>query len=178
MAYNKKEIIFNISNIGTRNSIRKSVINQFAKETPGTGTGDLATRYEYVVRLLANGKRIILTRPANRKNGFDFLIRVEGLDFSNGTGNMRDYPKHEEIINDLLLKKRNQPKLYKDLFQYICDTYDCNLIDDKKLTAMTFSRGFSAEMIVHVIKWFFIEQDIRYWNYSGRGMFMKGVPLP
>jgi len=32
------------------------------------------------------------------KNGFDFLIRVEGIDFSNGDGRCRDYPKHARLF--------------------------------------------------------------------------------
>jgi hypothetical protein len=33
-------------------------------------------------------------------------------------------------------------------------------------------------MIIKTIKWLFIEQDIRYWNYSGRDMLWSGVPKP
>ena len=35
---------------------------------------------------------------------------------------------------------------------------------------------YPAEMILKVFKWLFIEQEIRYWNYSGRDMLWQGVP--
>ena len=35
--------------------------------------------------------------------------------------------------------------------------------------------GRPVEMLLKVIKWFFIEQDIRYWNYSGRNMLKNGI---
>ncbi len=35
---------------------------------------------------------------------------------------------------------------------------------------------FSVEHILKTIKWLFIEQDIRYWNYSGRQMTWGVVP--
>lgn len=33
--------------------------------------------------------------------------------------------------------------------------------------------GFPMDLIFKTSKWFFIEQDIRYWNYSGRNMLME-----
>jgi hypothetical protein len=45
----------------------------------------------------------------------------------------------------------------------------------KDLKDVKFQSGFSVELILKVLKWFFIEQDIRDWNYSGRGMFKSGL---
>ena len=36
-------------------------------------------------------------------------------------------------------------------------------------------RGFSLEVVLKVLKWLWIEQDIRYWNYSGRQMLKASV---
>ena len=41
-----------------------------------------------------------------------------------------------------------------------------------------FSAGLPADHILKTIKWLFIEQDIRYWNYSGRNMTWGIVPNP
>ena len=63
----------------------------------------------------------------------------------------------------------------KKLYKLIEDVYNCKEIED---TNLKFDSGNSVDLILKVAKWFFIEQDIRYWNYSGRAMFMSGVPKP
>ena len=40
---------------------------------------------------------------------------------------------------------------------------------------LKFRFGLRVDLILMVIEWFFIEQDIRDWNYSGRAMFMNGI---
>ena len=39
----------------------------------------------------------------------------------------------------------------------------------------TFKSGFPYDLIIKTLKWLFIEQDIRYWNYSGHDMLWKGI---
>ena len=39
-------------------------------------------------------------------------------------------------------------------------------------------KGLNVELLVKVLKWLFIEQDIRCWNYSGREMLWAGLPRP
>ena len=56
--------------------------------------------------------------------------------------------------------------------------YECNLVDDSEIETIRFSVGLSPEHIIKVLKWLFIEQDIRYWNYSGRGMTWGIIPSP
>lgn len=167
-----------ISNSGTRQEVRKRIIHLFMKEQPGEGKGKFTSRYNYYVEKLSDGKHIILTRPANLKNGFDFLIRVEDIDFSEATGRKRDYPKHEDIVRDLKQKKQMNIKTYKRLYELIKRVYKCEDINPREFEKLNFKRGFPVDMILSVIKWFFIEQDIRYWNYSGRNMFMSAIPSP
>lgn len=38
-----------------------------------------------------------------------------------------------------------------------------------------FVSGYSSELIIKTLKWLFIKQDIRYWNYSGRDMLWDGI---
>ena len=165
----------NFSNIGTRNDVRTRVVDTFIREDPGSGTGNLASRYDYIVANLISGNAVILTRPANLKNGFDFLIRVTNINF-NPNGRRRDYPTHDDIINDLLLKQNNNPQMYALLRQNIIDIYNC-AIEVESINFASYSNwiGFDSDMVLHTIKWFFIEQDIRYWNYSGRAMLMNGI---
>lgn len=48
-------------------------------------------------------------------------------------------------------------------------------IEDSKLRTLTFQTGYTAELLVKVIKWFFIEQDVTYWNYSGRAKLLHAI---
>jgi len=82
------------------------------------------------------------------------------------------------IFQDLIQKKAESGKAYADLFRLIERIYNCEDISPEAYAHLTFASGLPVDMLLHVIKWFFIEQDVTYWNYSGRGMFMSGVPRP
>ena len=163
------------SNIGSRNEVRSRVVNRFLMEAPGNGNGENASRYDYIVANLQKRNNVILTRPANLKNGFDFLIRVSNINF-NPNGRARDYPKHDEILLDLHLKKNTNINLYSQLINYIEQIYDCQIeVEGIDFNALNFNIGFDTDLLLHCIKWFFIEQDIRYWNYSGRAMLYDSI---
>ena len=169
--------MFFFSNKNSREEVRKNVVNIFLCEKPGNGTGNEVSKYDYIVAKLKSGKKVILTRPANKKNGFDFLIRVPGINFAVNKIKKRDYPKHEEILKDLQQKKENSPELYIKLREYIDKIYNCQIeIENINFEELNFNIGFETDMLLHVLKWFFIEQDIRYWNYSGRKMLMQSIP--
>jgi len=169
-------VVCSFDNKGDRNTVRRRVLETFLMEDAGTGTSDKASKYDYQVETLKSGKHIILTRPANKKNGFDFLIRVSNHNF-NTAGKYRDYPKHDEIIDDLELKKLNEPDKYRVLFEKIDKVFQCENVTSDELN-IEFQDGLPSDLIVLVCKWFFIEQDIRYWNYSGRNMLYSGIPKP
>ena len=169
------QIRYNFSNVGSRNDVRSKVVNYFLMELPGNGQGADASRYDYLVANLIAGNNVILTRPANKKNGFDFLIRVSNINF-NPSGRARDYPKHEEILQDLSIKKYTNTTLYSQLRGYIDEIYNCNIeVESINFNNLNFNIGFDIDLLLHCIKWFFIEQDIRYWNYSGRAMLYNGI---
>jgi len=168
------EITVDFSNVGDRNAVRMRIVEQLSKEFPGKGKGDLATHYTYYVETLKDDKRIYLRRPANLHNGFDFVVCVEGINFNKG-GRYRDYPKHEDILDDLRAKKKENYQLYDSLFSMIRKVYKCSHVDLDAASKIQFNTGYPCDLIVGVIKWFFIEQDIRYWNYSGRDMLWEGL---
>jgi hypothetical protein len=166
------------SNAGDRNDVRMRVVDFFSKEEPGKGKAALASKYNYYVETLGSGNHVILTRPAFLHNGFDFIVRVENINFNRGVGRYRDNPSHSDIQEDLLGKRQENLALYTNLFEIIDEVYQCHEINDNWFSDLNFSCGYSSEMILKVIKWLFIEQDIRYWNYSGRDMFMNAFPKP
>ena len=167
-----RELEINITG-NSRNALRKYVIDQFFQEEPGTGGGDKASRYTYYVERLQDGSRVFLTRPAYLKKGFDFVIHAEGKIFSNG----KDNPSHDDIFQDLKKKKEENPTLYGLLHRAMVRVFECEEPNEvlKDLVSVKFQSGFDVELILKVLKWFFIEQDIRDWNYSGRGMFKSGL---
>lgn len=172
----RKEITKWFSNEGTRNEVRMRVINEFSKESPGTGKGDNASGYTYYVEELSNGDRVYLQRPANLHNGFDFLVCVENVNYNEKSGKRRNYPKHEDFYTDLIEKKESDPYMYDKLYDLIKKVYECKDVSDNEIEGIRFSCGYTVEHIIKTIKWLFIEQDIRYWNYSGRAMTWGIVP--
>jgi hypothetical protein len=167
------EIDFKVTNYSSREDLRRIVVSQLLQEKAGLGSGDKTSRYRYNVETLTDGRRIYLTRPAYLKKGFDFRISVEGMQFLT----RGDWPKHDDIFSDLRAKRRSNPAMAKRLHDAIQRVYGCEDPDDilDEYKDLSFGVGYSVEMILKVIKWFFIEQDIRDWNYSGRAMFMGGV---
>lgn len=168
-------ITASISNSGTRNEVRMRVVDLLSKEMAGEGRGELASRYKYYVERLSDGRRIFLSRPAFMHNGFDFVVRVEGMNFAR-EGRRRDAPSHEDMFLDLQEKKEQSLDRYKRLYALLRQVYTCQDVSDDIMRGVQINVGMSAEMILKVFKWLFIEQEIRYWNYSGRDMLWQGVP--
>ena len=167
------EIDFEIHDHISREELRKAVVFKFLEEKPGIGRGDDAAHYRYNVETLNDGRRIYLTRPAYLKKGFDFRINVEGVVFQTG----KEYPKHDDIFDDLRLKRQENPAMCRRLHQGIERVYNCEDPEDilPEYTDIKFDVGHPVDLILKVIKWFLIEQDIRDWNYSGRQMFKNGI---
>ena len=168
------ELNLHIDNIGSRNDIRMKVVNELANELPGEGKNELASKYTYYVETLNDQRRIYLRRPAFLHNGFDFVVCVEGINF-NPTGRRRNYPTHNDILNDLKEKYNEAPIKYDYLYTALYAIYSCSYINIETLYSISFKSGFPCDLIIKTLKWLFIEQDIRYWNYSGRDMLWKEI---
>ena len=152
------------------------VIKKFSLEEPGTGKGDKASGYRYYVETLQNGDRIYLDRPANLHNGFDFLVCVENTNYAPKGKRARCAPKHDDLHEDLLKKREDNLVEYEKLYVLLDKVFKCKDITDGEIKKVKFNIGLSSEHVVKVMKWLFIEQDIRYWNYSGRKMTWDIVP--
>lgn len=174
----KQEVTQYFSNEGTRNQVRMRVVEKLANEKPGTGSGEKASRYIYYVEKLKSGDRVYLQRPANLHNGFDFLVCVENTDYSEVGKRRRNYPKHDDFHHDLKAKQEEDPIMYERLHGLLLNIYKCHDVSDEEMDAISFSSGLPVDHILKTIKWLFIEQDIRYWNYSGREMTWSIIPEP
>jgi hypothetical protein len=82
------------------------------------------------------------------------------------------------LKDDLIAKKDSNPEMYKRLYLLLRRIYECHDVTDDEMLDIEFSIGLSVDHILKTIKWLFIEQDIRYWNYSGRNMTWGIVPTP
>lgn len=138
------------------------------EENPGQGTGKFVSRYKYIVERFSNGRKLYLIRPAQYKMGFDFQIWMENWNKSN-TNKM---PSYKDIIQDLKLKEEENQYHFKILLNaiekiFICEDDD-RILNWLKVKNIQFSTGEDIDVLLKIIKWMFIEQDIRYWNFSGR----------
>lgn len=172
------EITHFFSNAGTRNDVRMRVVNAFASEEPGNGNGNNASKYIYYVETLRSGDRVYLQRPANLHNGFDFLVCVENANYASDGERRRNYPKHDDFCKDLQAKKEENPEKYVVLYSLLRRVFECEDVMDDDMKGVKFETGLPVDHIIKTIKWLFIEQDIRYWNYSGRNMAWGMVPAP
>ena len=165
--------IINLTNhefSNNRVNFRKELINLFLEETSGTGKGELTSRYKYIVKVVGKNE-IYLQRPAQFNNGFDFTLNVSGLNF-NPKGRATTRPTHDNILEDLHLKKEVNENLYNELRIQIDRIYDCQ--ESIRLN-FDFGIGLDSEILLECIKWLFAEQDVTYWNYSGRAMLYNGI---
>ena len=165
-------------NAQSREEYRKMLIEEFLKESPGSSSTVSEYLY-YVDEDSSTGNKIYLKRPAQLNKGMDFEVRVENTQFRYGkhgnkiaTGNR---PKHEDITKALKEKKTEDPDEFKKLKGLLEKTYTCQPINQSEYQQFTFTKGISVELIFKVLKWLFVEQDITYWNRSGREMFYTDI---
>jgi hypothetical protein len=153
-----------------RSELRKQVINIFLDENPGTGRHELTSKYRYITKAV-DIHEVFLSRPAQFNNGFDFTLNVSNINFNPG-GRSTTRPTHQNIYDDLLQKKVENLELYNELKTEIDRIYNCQT---PTKTFFNFNNGLNSEILLECIKWLFIEQDVTYWNYSGRAMFYSGI---
>ena len=127
------------------------------------------TKYQYIVERLSDGRRIYLVRPTRRFN-FDFEIWVESV----GESDIR--PSHDDIINDLVAKLKEDREKFRELMELIKEVYECkdpnDILGKRKIE---FEIGESVEYLLKVLKWMFLLEDIYYWNYSRRQKLMDAI---
>ena len=165
-------------NENSRIGFRQHLARVFLTEQPGTG--NVATRYYYrVEKDSVSGNHVYLLHPANLNKGFDFTIHIEKQVFihitKKGTQRKDDIPSHQNIIEDLLAKKAENLNLFMQMKPLLDKTFQCVSIDDAEFKAFQFTSGMSVELLFKAIKWLFIEQDITYWNWSGREMLYNAL---
>ncbi len=154
----------------SRKHIRDWLIGEFLKEEAGQGTGDLSTKYIYAVEQCDTGNTIKIKRPAYLNKGMDFTVHITNIKFRE-KGGIKDMPSHQEIIDDLLAKKNHDRDKYQLLMAVLRRIYACRHCDEINIHI---SAGkLSCQEVCLLIKWLWIEQDVTYWNFSGRAMLYQ-----
>lgn len=168
MPYSYISLNWNIPKINSRNELRKYVVLKFMEENPGQGTGKLVSRYKYIVERFSDERELYLIRPAQFKMGFDFQIWMEKWNKKN----LDKMPSYQDIIQDLKYKELENQNDFNFLLNAINQIYICEdddrILNWLKKKKIKFSVGENIDVLLKIIKWMFIEQDIRYWNFSGR----------
>lgn len=158
----------------SRADIRKKVVIEFLKES--AGSSEETSRYEYNVEKYDNYK-IVLKRPGVFKKGFDFTVNIRGLYFKK---NRRyENPSFDDIKNVLHYAKKHFPDDYPFVKDEINKIFNVDAHNFSKLKNVQF-KDFEGNkhpiiIILLAIKWLFIAEDISYWNWSGRNMFMNDL---
>ncbi|MEG2396917.1 MAG: hypothetical protein RSB11_07785, partial [Oscillospiraceae bacterium] len=119
-----------------------------------------------------------LQRPAPLNKGLDFIIRIEGLWFKKN----RRYnaPGHSDIVNALkqlkeAISKEDYEKVRVQL-RNIFESKEYNLSEINEFKFKDYAgKEHSIAVILLAAKWLFIEQDMTYWNWSGRNMLWSGL---
>jgi len=171
-AYENFDINLNLD-MNSRDELRKAVVNNFLNEKKGYWNGQIqvVTRYRYFVESLTGGSRIFLLRPTFLNKGIDFQVWVERFD-----GEKDKRPSHAMIHADIRVKLKENFELRESLLAAIERVWNCEQ-PDSALSGpiLNFKEGLSIEMVLKILKWLFIEQDVTYWNYDGRMMLLRGL---
>lgn len=158
----------------SKSEIRKKIVNKFLEETCGTSSE--TSKYEYIVEKYDNYK-IILKRPGVRKKGFDFSVNTEGVFYKKK--NRYKNPSFDDIKNALSYSKEHFLNEYKSVKKIInqmfnVETYDLSTVQNIKFIDFE-GKEHPIAVILLVIKWIFVAEDISYWNWSGRNKFMNDL---
>jgi len=162
------EIGISVDHFRTREDVRKYLLELFIEE-------DCKTKLRYYVETLSCGKRIYIERPGRLNKGCDFVIYAE--DFIKWKNGNDKPPKHDDLLDDL----RNKRKIlsneqFETLKLAIKDIYELKPYSDAigRVTNLP-KLDWSCELILKLVRWFFIEQDVTYWARSGREMLFNGI---
>lgn len=138
------------------------------------------TDYRYNVETCEDGTKVYLLRPTWLNKGFDFQVNVEAFQSQtrSAKGGTKEMPSHEDVMDDLDKKLKQNRDLGSTLFAAVCDVYDCVEPDEvmqKRPELRKFKTGMPVDKTLRIVKWLFIEQDLTYWLQTGRNMLMSAI---
>lgn len=150
----------------TRHEIVQKVVNIFIQtEFENRGRG---VRFYYPVEQFSDGSNLFIFRPAGlRKWNFDFKVNIT-TEMGLGKGT------HAEIEAEFKNKKHENKQGFAELLEAIdemCNGLETDvdaILGKHPNLGKSFKSGAKIEILLKVLKWMFIMEDIVYWNYDGR----------
>jgi len=160
---------------GSRLETRREIVELFLNEECGKGKGELSSKYEYLVEQYES-YGIVLKRPAPLNKGFDFIVHINGFYFK--TKRKHTNPSHDDVTFALQqIKESVDENEYNKIRIAIKNVYNLKEFDFAQVKNISFidclGQNRPVIILILAIKWLFIEQDITYWNWSGRAMLME-----
>jgi len=130
----------------------------------------------YEVEKLANGERVVINKPGGKRN-FGKLSKNDFMVFIyNPLEESLWLISHEEILNDLIEKYRNNQettiKIIKGLYAVCCGNEPDDVI---KRYNIPDTAGLNVETIYKVYKWIWGQEDCNYPNGEGRWLSMNSI---
>ena len=162
------EQTLDVDNIHSREDVRKYVLITYAKE-------DCNTKTRYFVVTVNKGKRIYIERPTRLNKGCDFVLFAEDV-ITCENGNDKP-PSHTDVLQDISLKKEVlTPYQYTLLIQAIKGIYELKSYTYAEAFVNGLPQiGWTYELLLKLIRWLFIEQDITYWAGDGRNRLYSAI---
>jgi hypothetical protein len=152
-----------------RHNIVKKVVNTFIKtEHLKKGKG---IAFRYPVEILPDKQLLYISRPGHKKN-FDFKVVVV-INHGFGEGS------HREIAEDLRKKRKENPKAFKLFSEVLTKIYNSTendvdaILRQHRSLKKSFKKGGNVELLLKIIKWMFIMEDIVYWDNEGRSFLFN-----
>ena len=122
--------------------------------------------FKYPVEDLKDKQQLFIIRPGHKKN-FDFKVEViKKMGLGEGS--------HKKIASDLRKKMHESQQKTDNLLQAISEVYHCSendvncVLEKYPNLKKEFQKGAKVEILLKVIKWLFIMEDIIYWDNEGR----------
>lgn len=173
-----KEVLHTLLS-NNRVDARKEMVMLFLDEVAGTGIKENASKYNYIVETYLQ-YHIIIKRPGRLNKGFDFNVDIDGIKFKNRNKNgFHTTPSHKDIFDALQQVKSEYSENYDIVKLALNKIYKLEEIDSAEFEKIKFKDYLQTEhpifIVLLAIKWLFIEQDITYWNWSGRNMLKNSL---
>ncbi len=132
-------------------------------------------QFRYPVEKLSSSDRLYIHRPGIKWN-FDFKVIIpENSGLKEG--------RHDQIAKLLLKIQRNKQKEFKKIWSALSSLYHCENNDvDELINKLKIANRLSIagetlfiDVILKVIKWLFVMEDIIYWHHEGRAFLFNFV---
>lgn len=149
----------------SRAAARLALLMKWGEEQAGQ-------QYRYFAETFSDGKRLYLERPGQLNQGCDFVIFLEDC-FLFNNGNDRP-PSHQDLFADLAAKREQLSDADWALALEAIRAVHA-LKPPPALDLPECAGTLDYPRLLALCCWFFLEQDLTYWNGTGRDMLWEAI---